>query len=56
MPSCNLAESMHHKWNQQSGNQGSDLYIATVNDFIRALLLSMISFGHSCRLSGITNI
>jgi hypothetical protein len=38
MPSCNLAESMHHKWNQQSGNQGSDLYIATVNDFIQELM------------------
>jgi hypothetical protein len=38
MPSCNLAESMHHKWNQQSGNRGSDLYIATVDDFIRALM------------------
>jgi hypothetical protein len=29
---------MHHKWNQQSGNRGSDLYIATVIDFIRALM------------------
>jgi hypothetical protein len=38
MPSCNLAESMHHKWNQQSGNRGSDLYIATVDDFIWALM------------------
>jgi hypothetical protein len=38
MPSYNLAESMHHKWNQQSGNQGSDLYIAIVDDFIRALM------------------
>ena len=38
MPSCNLAESMHHKWNQQSGNRGSDLYVATVDDFIRALM------------------
>jgi hypothetical protein len=38
MPSCNLAESMHHKWNQQSGNRGSDLYIANVDDFIRALM------------------
>jgi hypothetical protein len=38
MPSCNLAESMHNKWNQQSGNRGSDLYIATVDDFIRALM------------------
>jgi hypothetical protein len=38
MPSCNLAESMHNKWNQQFGNRGSDLYIATVDDFIRALM------------------
>jgi hypothetical protein len=38
MPSCNLIESMHHKWNQQSGNRGSDLYIATVDDFIQALM------------------
>ena len=38
MPSCNLAKSMHHKWNQQSGNRGSDLYTATVDDFIRALM------------------
>jgi hypothetical protein len=38
MPSCNLAESMHHKWNQQSGNRGSDFYIAIVDDFIRALM------------------
>ena len=38
MPSCNLAESMYHKWNQQSGNRGSDLYTATIDDFIRALM------------------
>jgi hypothetical protein len=38
MPSCNLAESMHNKWNQQSGNHSSDLYIATVDDFIWALI------------------
>ena len=38
MPSCNLAKSMHHKWNQLSGNRGSDLYITTVNDFIWALM------------------
>jgi hypothetical protein len=38
MPSCNLAESMHNKWNQQSNNRGSDLYIITVDDFIRALM------------------
>jgi hypothetical protein len=38
MPSCNLAESMHYKWSQQSGNRGSDFYIATVDDFIWALM------------------
>jgi hypothetical protein len=38
MPSCNLAESMHHKWNQQSSNRGSDLYITIVDDFIWALM------------------
>jgi hypothetical protein len=34
MPFCNLAESMYNKWNQQSGNRGSDLYIATIDDFV----------------------
>jgi hypothetical protein len=29
---------MHPKWNQQSSNRGSDLYIATVDDFIQALM------------------
>jgi hypothetical protein len=38
MPTCNLAESMHNKWNQQSNNRGSDLYTATVDDFIWALI------------------
>jgi hypothetical protein len=38
MLSCNLVESMYHKWNQQFGNRGSDLYTATVNDFIWALM------------------
>jgi hypothetical protein len=38
MPSCNLAESMHYKWNQQSSNRGSDLYVATVDDFIQAFM------------------
>jgi hypothetical protein len=35
MPSCNLAEMVHNKWLQQSGNQGTDLYIAIVDDFVR---------------------
>ena len=38
MPSCNLTKSMHYKWNQQSGNRGSDLYTTIVDGFIRALM------------------
>ncbi len=38
MPSCNLAESVHNKWLQASGNNGGDLYVATVDDYIRAFL------------------
>ena len=38
MPSCNLAEIVHNKWLQQSGNRGNDLYIATVDDLVRAFM------------------
>jgi hypothetical protein len=38
MPSCNLAETIHNKWLQASGNNGGDLYVATVDDFVRAFL------------------
>jgi hypothetical protein len=38
IPSCNLAESVHNKWFQASGNKGSVLYVATVDDYIRAFL------------------
>ena len=38
MPSCNLSETIHNKWLQQSGNRGSDLYVATVDDFVRAFM------------------
>ena len=38
MPSCNLAETIHNKWLQASGNKGGDLYVATVDDYIRAFL------------------
>ena len=38
MPSCNLAETVHNKWLQASGNKGGDLYVATVDDYIRAFL------------------
>ena len=33
MPSCNLAESIHNKWLQASGNKDGNLYVATVDDF-----------------------
>ena len=38
MPSCNLAESVHNKWLQASGNKGGDLYVAAVDDYVRAFL------------------
>jgi hypothetical protein len=38
MPSCNLVESVHNKWLHASGNKGGDLYVATVDDYIRAFL------------------
>ena len=38
MPACNLAESIHNKWLQASGNKGGDLYVATVDDYVRAFL------------------
>ena len=38
MPSCNLAETVHNKWLQASGNKGGDLYVAAVDDYIRAFL------------------
>ena len=38
MPSCNLTESIHNKWLQASGNNGDDLYVATVDDFVRGFL------------------
>jgi hypothetical protein len=36
MSSCNLVEIMHNKWLQHSSNRENDLYVATVDDFIRA--------------------
>jgi hypothetical protein len=38
MPSCNLAETVHNKWLQASGNRGGDLYVAAVDDYVRAFL------------------
>jgi len=38
MPSCNLAETIHNKWLQQSRKRGNDLYVATVDDYVRAFM------------------
>ena len=38
MSSCNLAEFVHNKWLHASGNKGGDLYVATVDNYIRAFL------------------
>jgi hypothetical protein len=38
MPSCNLSETAHNKWLQQFGNHGNDLFAATCNDKIRAVM------------------
>ena len=38
MPSCNLAESVHNKWSQQSGKKGNDLFVAAVDDLVRAFM------------------
>ena len=38
MPSCNLAETIHNKWYQQSGNTINCLYEATFDDLMRAFM------------------
>ena len=38
MPSCNLVESVHNKWLQQSGKKGNDLFVAAVDDLVRAFM------------------
>jgi len=38
MPTFNLAETMHNKWLQQSGNKMTCLYEATMNDLICAFM------------------
>ena len=38
MPLCNLAKIVHKKWLQQSGNHGNDLYIAIVDNLVRAFM------------------
>jgi hypothetical protein len=38
MPLCNLLETVHNKWLQQSGNLGNNMFVATYNDKIRAVM------------------
>jgi hypothetical protein len=38
MLSCNLSETAQNKWLQQSGNRGNDLFTATCDDKIRAVI------------------
>ena len=38
MPSCNLGKTVHNKWLQKSSNRGNDLYVAIVDDLVRAFM------------------
>jgi hypothetical protein len=38
MPYCNLSETIYNKGLQQSGNRGNDLFAATYDDKIRAVM------------------
>jgi hypothetical protein len=38
MPSCNLSETTHNKWLQQSGNHSNDLFAATCDNKIGAVM------------------
>jgi hypothetical protein len=43
MPSYNLSETTHNKWLQQSGNRGIDLFAATCDNKIQAVM-QMINY------------
>jgi hypothetical protein len=38
MSSCNLSETAHNKWLQQSGNRDNDLFVATCDDKMQAVM------------------
>ena len=46
MPTCNLSEIVHNKWQQASGGKISDLYQATLDDYARAALQSLFYFNY----------
>ena len=49
MPTCNLLETVHNKWQQASGGKISDLYQATLDDYARAALQSLFYFNFYLR-------
>ena len=38
MPTCNIAETVHNKWLQQSSNNMTCLYETTLDDMIRVFM------------------
>lgn len=44
MSSCNPTEIVHNKWLQSLGNRGNDLYIATIDDYIRAFMQVVVYY------------
>jgi hypothetical protein len=41
IPTCNLSETIHNKWQQASGKNVTDLYNATLDDYLRAAMQSV---------------
>ena len=41
MPSCDLPETVYKKWIQMSGRRGTCLYVATIDDMMRAIMQSI---------------
>ena len=53
IPTCNLTESVHNKWLQASGKQGSGLFMTTTNDWVCAFIQMANYRSYLCRgLSG----
>ena len=46
IPTCNLSETVHHKWQQASGDKISDVNHATLDDYTRATLQSFFYFNY----------
>ena len=46
IPTCNLLEIVHHKWQQALGGKISNVYHATLDDYARAALQSFFYFNY----------